>query len=201
MCLPLSAPNAVHKRIYTLPMMTISMKKGTGVVTCVPSDSPDDWMATTDLRNKKALREKYGITEEMVAPEPIPMIKTSHGDLTAVTICEQMKIKSQNDKELLVKAKDEAYKKGFHEGVMTMGNFSGSKVSDAKNLVKKELIDRGDAINYFEPGGHVVSRTGDACVVKCCDQWYINYADEEWKKRVLNHVEKNFKCNNETLHN
>ena len=60
-----------------------------------------------------------------------------------------MKIKSQNDKELLVKAKDEAYKKGFHEGVMIMGNFSGSKVSDAKNLVKKELIDRGDAINYY----------------------------------------------------
>jgi len=54
--LALSAPLAVHKKIYTLPMMTISMKKGTGVVTCVPSDSPDDWMATTDLRNKKALR-------------------------------------------------------------------------------------------------------------------------------------------------
>lgn len=44
-------------------MMTISMKKGTGVVTCVPSDSPDDWMAVSDLRNKKALREKYKITE------------------------------------------------------------------------------------------------------------------------------------------
>ena len=39
------------------------MKKGTGVVTCVPSDSPDDWMATTDLRNKEAFRKKYGITE------------------------------------------------------------------------------------------------------------------------------------------
>jgi leucyl-tRNA synthetase len=68
MGLPLSAPHAVHKVVYTLPMMTISMKKGTGVVTCVPSDSPDDWMATQDLRNKKALREKFGITEEMVAP-------------------------------------------------------------------------------------------------------------------------------------
>ena len=56
MGVPLNAPNAVHQRIYTLPMMTISMKKGTGVVTCVPSDAPDDWMATCDLRNKKALR-------------------------------------------------------------------------------------------------------------------------------------------------
>jgi len=54
--LPIRAPLAVNQKIYTLPMMTISMKKGTGVVTCVPSDSPDDWMAISDLRNKKAFR-------------------------------------------------------------------------------------------------------------------------------------------------
>lgn len=48
-----------------------------------------------------------------------------------------MKIKSQNDKELLAQAKDEAYKKGFFEGVMLIGNFAGSKVADAKNMVKK----------------------------------------------------------------
>ena len=84
---------------------------------------------------------------------------------------------------------------------MLLGNFKGSKVFDAKNMVKKEMIDSGDAVVYYEPGGHVLSRSGDVCVVKCCDQWYLNYADEDWKKRVLNHVEKNFKCNNETLHN
>lgn len=63
------------------------------------------------------------------------------------------------------------------------------------------MIDKGEALVYYEPNGHVVSRSGDVCVVKPCDQWYINYADEDWKKRVLNHVEKNFKCNNETLYN
>lgn len=52
----LKAPLSVYDKIYTVPMMTISMKKGTGVVTCVPSDSPDDWMAISDLRNKKAFR-------------------------------------------------------------------------------------------------------------------------------------------------
>jgi leucyl-tRNA synthetase len=61
--LPLKAPLAVHETIFTLPMMTISMNKGTGVVTCVPSDSPDDWMAMSDLRNKQPFREKYGITD------------------------------------------------------------------------------------------------------------------------------------------
>ena len=198
--LPIGAPHAVHERIYLLPMMTISMNKGTGVVSCVPSDSPDDWMATCDLRNKKALREKYGITEEMVAPEPVPLIETSYGNLTAVTLCEQLKIKSQNDRVLLDKAKDEAYKKGFHEGKMLIGTFKGSKVTDAKALVRKEMLDSSEALVYYEPGGRVVSRSGDECVVSYCDQWYINYADENWKKRVLEHVEKNFWTNSETLH-
>lgn len=88
-------------------MMTISMKKGTGVVTCVPSDAPDDWMATCDLRNKKALRDKYNLTEQMVNLEPIDIINTpTYGNRAAITLCEQYKIKSQNDKELLEKAKD-----------------------------------------------------------------------------------------------
>jgi leucyl-tRNA synthetase len=73
----------------------------------------------------------------MVKPDPVPLIQTSLGDLTAVALCESYKIKSQNDKELLEKAKDEAYKKGFNEGVMLIGNFKGSKVTEAKNLVKK----------------------------------------------------------------
>lgn len=43
-----------------------SMKKGTGVVTSVPSDAPDDWAAYRDLKEKPKLREKYGLTEDMV---------------------------------------------------------------------------------------------------------------------------------------
>ena len=52
MGLPLAAPNAVYDSVYTLPLMTISMKKGTGVVTSVPSDAPDDWAALRDLQQK-----------------------------------------------------------------------------------------------------------------------------------------------------
>ena len=66
----LSAPLTQHEVIYTLPMMTIKEDKGTGVVTSVPSDSPDDYAAFVDLKNKKAFREKYGITDEMLK-EPV----------------------------------------------------------------------------------------------------------------------------------
>jgi leucyl-tRNA synthetase len=43
------SPLAVLERIYCLPMMTILMSKGTGVVTSVPSDSPDDFMVWNDI--------------------------------------------------------------------------------------------------------------------------------------------------------
>jgi leucyl-tRNA synthetase len=45
----LQAPLTRYEKVYALPMTTISMKKGTGVVTSVPSDSPDDWAALRDL--------------------------------------------------------------------------------------------------------------------------------------------------------
>lgn len=48
--LPLEAPLTNYKVIYTLPMLTIKEDKGTGIVTSVPSDSPDDYAALMDLK-------------------------------------------------------------------------------------------------------------------------------------------------------
>ncbi len=47
--LPLSAPLSHYNVVYALPMMNISMTKGTAIVTSVPSDSPDDFAALRDL--------------------------------------------------------------------------------------------------------------------------------------------------------
>lgn len=58
----------------------------------------------------------------MVLPfEPIPIIKIPElGNLAAITVCDRLKIKSQNDTELLGKAKEEVYKKGFYDGVINI---------------------------------------------------------------------------------
>lgn len=53
--LPLHAPLSHYETVYVLPMMTIKEDKGTGVVTSVPSDSPDDFAALTDIKNKVKL--------------------------------------------------------------------------------------------------------------------------------------------------
>ena len=49
----LSGPLTVYDKIYTLPMLTIKEGKGTGVVTSVPSDAPDDFAALRDLKKKE----------------------------------------------------------------------------------------------------------------------------------------------------
>eukprot|EP00800_Vazella_pourtalesii_P001235 TRINITY_DN11065_c1_g1_i7.p1 TRINITY_DN11065_c1_g1~~TRINITY_DN11065_c1_g1_i7.p1 ORF type:complete len:446 (+),score=129.65 TRINITY_DN11065_c1_g1_i7:45-1340(+) len=70
----LSAPLTHHETIYTLPMLTIKENKGTGIVTSVPSDAPDDFAALRDLKNKPDFRQKYGITDEMVLPfDPVSL--------------------------------------------------------------------------------------------------------------------------------
>ena len=45
-------------------MLSISMQKGTGIVTSVPSDSPDDYACLRDLVKKQGLREKFGLKDE-----------------------------------------------------------------------------------------------------------------------------------------
>lgn len=91
----------------------------------------------------KAFREKYGITDEMVLPyEPIPIIRVpGYGDLSAAKACDDLKIKSQNDKDLLTEAKELTYKKGFYEGTIIVGEYAGQKVQDVKKLVQKKMID------------------------------------------------------------
>lgn len=105
--LALKAPLTKYEKVYCLPMMTISMTKGTGVVTSVPSDSPDDFAALMDLKNKKAFREKFNLTDEMVLNfEPVQIINIpQYGNLTAVKLCQDLKIKGQNDEKLLATAK------------------------------------------------------------------------------------------------
>eukprot|EP00923_Selenidium_pygospionis_P038391 GHVN01066984.1.p1 GENE.GHVN01066984.1~~GHVN01066984.1.p1 ORF type:complete len:963 (+),score=79.61 GHVN01066984.1:2247-5135(+) len=201
MGLPLSAPYASYETIYTLPMMGISMDKGTGVVTSVPSDSPDDFCALRDLQNKEALRQKYNIEAQWCSQDVVEIIGTpGYGNRAAVQIVEEFKIKSQNDKVQLAEAKEKVYKAGFYEGVMLVGNHKGKKVAEVKNLVRTDLLSAGLAVKYWEPEKKVVSRSGDTCVVALCNQWYLDYGEEKWRDAVLEHVQDGNRFNpyNET---
>lgn len=186
MGLPLKSPLTLHPIIYTLPMLTIKEDKGTGIVSSVPSDSPDDYAALVDLKKKEPFRQKYGITDEMVLPyEPIAIIEVPEfGNLSAVYLYDKLKIQSQNDKDKLLEAKEMVYLKAFYDGVMLIGEFKGKKVQDVKKDLQKKLTDNSEAVIYFEPEKSIVSRSGDECVVALCNQWYLNYGEPVWKAKA-----------------
>ena len=183
------APLSIHTDgVRILPMESVLPSKGTGVVTSVPSDSPDDYATVTDLAKKA---DYYGIKKEWAELEIPPIIETpSYGNLTAPFLVKQMKINSPKDIKQLAEAKDLAYKEGFYKGTMLIGDFKGQSVETAKPKVKEALIKSGEAFEYAEPNGHVVSRSGDECVVAYLGQWFLNYGenDPEWRQQVLDYV-------------
>jgi leucyl-tRNA synthetase len=184
----INAPLSQLGEIYVVPMDTIKETKGTGVVTSVPSDSPDDYVMNRDLAKKP---EFYNIKSEWVPTTHLPIIETpSYGKLTAEFLVEKLKINSPKDAKQLAEAKEEAYKEGFYKGVMVYGKFTGKTVQEAKELVRLDLLESGDAFPYAEPDGEVISRSGDKCVAAHLDQWYLTYgeADPVWRDEVLGHV-------------
>lgn len=190
--LPLESPLASYEQIYVLPLLTVSMTKGTGIVTSVPSDAPDDYRGLMDLKEKAALRAKYSLSDEWVLPfEPTPIIETpGFGNLAAVEACKRHKIRSQNDRDVLALAKEEVYKAGFYHGTLLVGDMSGQSVMVAKPKIREQLISEGKARIYSEPEKKVMSRSGDECVVALCDQWYLEYGEESWRKQVEQSLSK-----------
>jgi leucyl-tRNA synthetase len=203
--LPLSAPFAEYDTVYALPMLTISMGKGTGIVTSVPADSPDDYVCLRDWKTRANWRDQYGVKEEWCVPfEVVPVIEILNdpmseqlGQASAVYCCEQMfKIDSHKSKDKLEEAKAVCYSKGFYNGVLIKGEFAGKPVQEAKKLVKDRMIELGLAGNYYEPESLVTSRSGDECVVALCDQWYITYGESEWLAQVETHLRTQFEMFN-----
>lgn len=118
------APLTSHPYVHLLPMDQILPKKGTGIVTSVPSDSPDDYVMLTTLQKKFAY---YNIQEEWVKGfDPVPVIKTEkYGELSAEKWCTENKCTSPKEKDLLALGKKECYRESYHSGVMLVGEFKG----------------------------------------------------------------------------
>jgi len=174
---------AAGRKIPILPCKFCDPNVGTGIVTSVPSDAPYDYMALRDL-------QKDGDTEALKI-KPIPIIASKdYGELPAVTICEDMKIKDQNDPRL-EEATKIIYKTGFHTGVMNKncGEFAGMPVEKAKELVKKKLIKEGSADILYDLSEEVVCRCGGTVVIKKVpDQWFIKYSDKKLTESSKKHA-------------
>jgi leucyl-tRNA synthetase len=132
-----------------------------------------------DLRKKA---EYYKIDPAWAALDPVPVLSTpAYGEMSAPALVKQLKIASQKDVKQLAAAKELAYKEGFYNGTMSIGEFKGEPVQEAKTKVRASMIKDGVAFAYAEPEGLVISRSADECVVALMDQWYLDYGEPKWR--------------------
>jgi leucyl-tRNA synthetase len=173
----------IHRAIPVLPAGFCKPEVGTGLVTSVPSDAPDDWMALKLLQADDATLSKYHLNADMIRNiAPIAIIDTKgYGPMPAVELIDKMGITEANDPRL-DEAKKAIYKDGFHTGRMNSncGEFAGMKVEEAKDLIKQMMIKSGEAELFFDLSEEVVCRCGKPVVIKKVpDQWFIDYANPQ----------------------
>jgi len=175
-----------------LPADFVSESVGTGIVHSCPSDSSDDLIALIELQNNEQECKKYGLEiEEVRRIQPIPIINVpGYGPLPADDMIKKLGIKSQNELDKLQKAKEMLYADEFYKGTFNekysrnfKKDYSGKKLIDHKDEIKKELIENSFADIYFQPTGNVVCRCLTECVVKkVSDQWFLKYGNRKWKE-------------------
>src|SRR3989338_10500878 len=181
------------KKIMILPGTFCAPDKGTGIVHSVPSDSPDDWIALQDLQRDHKMCEKYGLDYRTIEGiRAIPVLNTpDYGDVPAMRLCEEFGIAHQTDEKKLLEARKALYRKSFYQSTMNSlyrnfcgKNLEGMKVTEAKEVVKKELLTHGFEL-FYELTGPVVCRCLTVCIPKLVsDQWFISYGDEHWKEQA-----------------
>lgn len=171
----------IHREIPVLPAGFCKPEVGTGLVTSVPSDAPDDWMALLALQKDEAAMKEFGLDPDTVRNiRPIAIIDTKgYGPLPAVEMIEMMGITQPGDPRL-DEAKKAIYKDGFHTGRMNAncGEFAGMRVEEAKDLIKNMMIKSSEAEVFYDLSEEVVCRCGKPVVIKKVpDQWFIDYAN------------------------
>ncbi|MEM1995015.1 MAG: leucine--tRNA ligase [Nitrososphaerales archaeon] len=169
-----------------LPASFVDPKAGTGVVMSVPAHAPYDYQALEDLKaDSEALRE-YGLEGVVPIIEAIKLIESEgYSGIPALEVIRKLNIKDQSDPRL-EEATVSLYTHEFHSGRMmsNTGVYSGLVVSEARIRVKEDMLRNGIAdIMYEMMNRPVKCRCGAECVVKIFEnQWFIDYANEEWKK-------------------
>src|SRR5438034_10828169 len=91
---------AINRAIPILPSSFIDQGRGTGIVTSVPSDAPDDYVALRDLQQDDRLLTTYELDAERIrATQPISIIRTpGWAPLPAAELVARPGIRTQRDR-------------------------------------------------------------------------------------------------------
>lgn len=168
----------IDKEVVIYGSSFVDPANATGVVMSVPAHAPYDYVALKQISGDE--------TDKML----IPIIKVddkSLGEYPAKYIVEEMGIKDVNDPKL-EEATKIVYRREVHHGIMIVEDkrVNGVKVTDAREVIKRMLIEKGDALILYEIINRPVKcRCGGSVEVKIFeDQWFIDYGNEEWKRKA-----------------
>lgn len=169
----------IDNLIPILHMDEVSLNKGTGIVTSVPSDSPTDYFWW-----KKYVKDKTLKKDSIKS-----IIEVDGSSQYAKEQVELAMKKGKYNKSKQQAVHDKVYLDEHTKGKLLVGKYKGMILKDAHSLIEKDLVDSKDAIVYYEPMDEVISRSNDKCVVALTDQWYINYGDEKTTEMVNDYIE------------
>ena len=181
----------IHKNVPVLPASFSDPNVGSGLVTSVPSDAPDDWISLEALKKDPALTERYGLSRSLIdSVVPVSIISIEgYGEFPAQDVIRSMGITQPGDPKL-DEAKKQVYKDGYHLGRMKdiCGPFSGMRVEEAKDKMKQAMLDSGEAGIFYDLTEEVICRCGMPVRVKRVDdQWFIDYGNEDLTERTSAH--------------
>lgn len=166
--------------VVMLPARFVQSGTGTGMVMSVPAHAPIDYQALADLRKS----DTWGEIASGISPKSIIQVD-GYGEMPGVEVIQRMGIVDQNDPKI-EEATKEVYAAEFYGGKMRQnaGKFAGLAVEHAKDPVRDWLNKGGFSETMLElTNTPVRCRCGTECVVKILnDQWFLNYADAQWKK-------------------
>ncbi len=200
---------ATGEKVPVLPARFVDPDTATGVVMSVPAHAPFDYTALRDLLESeegRRLLEKLGVEPEELQPRPVISVK-GYPEIPAERVVEEMGVRSQDERVKLEEATKRLYSDEYHHGVMrsdvvgyalrhlpeeyrryavapVKAWIAGRPVPEAREATRKWLEAIGYADKMYEVMNKpVYCRCGTEIVVKVLeDQWFINYADPEWKK-------------------
>lgn len=175
--------NPINNSVISIyPASFVESDSGTGIVMSVPAHAPYDYQALEDLKKDPKTQQEFHIS---VNVSPIRIIESEgYTEIPSAEAIRYIRASSQTD-SLLDKATSDLYSHEFYKGRMmyNTGKFAGMTVAVAKNNVKQELIQSGNADTMYELINKPVKcRCGTECFVKLLnDQWFLNYGDKNWK--------------------
>jgi len=181
------------EKIEVLPAGFVDPDTGSGIVMSVPAHAPFDYAALKEIGYENTLK-------------PISIIDIDgKPSLLGVEVVDNQGIKTaskEEDRKKLEELTKDVYLREFSSGSMSRNlssrvcgehiylsiakSIEGKPVKEAREYLKEVIIKMKIGDVFYEIANKpVYCRCGTKVVVKIVEnQWFINYEDENWKKKV-----------------